>query len=126
MAGRLYGRPYELAKRAGTPVVVEEKIIARAEITRPGGVPGAPPTAAISLEEHKKVKTIIDRAGERGNCVPIDTLASEAGITEEKVNASVAFLKEDEYSTQCCPTYVCSYRAAENMLARIRRWRGEG
>ena len=125
MAGRL-GRPYGLARGTGTPIVVEEKIIARAEISRPGAVPGAPPTAAISLEEHKKVKTIIDRAGERGDCVPIDTLASEAGMPEEKVNASMAILKEDEYSTQCCPTYICSYRAAENMLSRIKRWRSGG
>ncbi len=124
MAGR--GRPYELARGAGTPVVVEEKIIARAQITRPGAVPGAPPSAAVSLDAHKKVKNIVESYAGKGMCVSIDGIAEEASLPPEEAEAHLKIMESDEFGNFCCPTHFCSHSASKNMLERIKRWRGEG
>ena len=125
MAGRL-GRPYGLARGAGTPVVVEEKIIARAEISRPGAVPGAPPSAAISLDTHKRIKRIVESYAGKGMCVSVTGIAEEASLSPEEAEAHLKVMETDEFGNFCCDTHFCSHTASSEMLKRIKRWRGEG
>ena len=123
MAGRLYGRPYGLARGAGTPVVVEEKIIARAEISRPSG---APPTAEISLDAHKRIKRIVESYAGKGMCVSVTGIAEEASLSPEEAEAHLKVMETDEFGNFCCETHFCSHSASKTMLEKIRRWRGEG
>jgi hypothetical protein len=122
MAGRL-GRPYGLALEKGTPVVVEERIIARAEISRPGAAPGAP-RAPITLDVLGKVKTFVEKAGKKGECVSVESLAMDTGISEEEANASISAMKLLEFGEKCCPTHFCSHEACSTMMSKIKRWRG--
>ena len=123
MAGRLYGRPYALAKRAGRAVVVEEKIIARAEISRPSG---APPTAEISLDAHKRIKRIVESYAGKGMCVSVAGIAEEASITPDAAEEHLKIMESDEFGNFCCDTHFCSHSASKTMLEKIRRWRGDG
>ena len=122
MAGRL-GRPYNLAKRVGRAVVVEERKIATAEISRPGGVPGAP-GAPVTLDVLGKVKNFVDRAGKKGECVSVESLAMDTGISEEEANASISAMKLLDFGEKCCPTHFCSHDACRSMMEKIHRWRG--
>ena len=122
MAGRL-GRPYGLARGTGTPIVVEEKIIARAEISRPSG---APPSAAISLDAHKRIKRIVESYAGKGMCVSVTGIAEEASLSPEEAEAHLKVMETDEFGNFCCETHFCSHSASKTMLEKIRRWRGDG
>lgn len=123
MAGRL-GRPYELAMRSGTPIVVEERKIGEAVISKTGAAPPGVPGAPITLDVLGKVKTFVDRSGEKGECVNVESLAMDVGISEEEANASIAAMAKLDYGTNCCKTFFCSADSCKNMMDRIRRWRG--
>lgn len=108
----------------GTAVIVEEKKIGEAVIARPGAVvPGGGVT--ISIDEHKRVKSEVDKAASRGMCPSIGEIATAAGLTPDTVDTHFRILQEDEYGAMCSLERFCSHNACKGMLDKIHRWRGE-
>ena len=116
MASRYLAR--RLAKKA---VVVEERKIGEAVISKPGATPM--PVVPITLDTLGKAKHVVDSYATRGECVPVDRVASEAKITPGEANASLTAMKTLEYGENCCPTHFCTHKAVETMLTKIKRWR---
>ena len=113
---------YLARKSAKKTVVVEERKIGEAVISKPGVTP-PPPVVPITLDTLGKAKHVVDSYATRGECVPVDRVASEAKITPGEANASLTAMKTLEYGENCCPTHFCTHKAVETMLTKIKRWR---
>lgn len=124
------GRSVALARRRARPVVVEERKIATATISRPG-TPGAAVTptapaavAPISLDTLKRAKGAVEAIGKTGECVQPADLAARAGISPGEAQASLQMMDELNYAAPCCKTYYCSVDAVKSMFTRMKRWQG--
>ena len=114
---------YAVSRLAKKAVVVEERKIGEAVISKPGVAPPPVPVVPITLDTLGKAKHVVDSYATRGECVPVDKVASEARITPDEANASLTAMKTLEYGENCCPTHFCTHKAVETMLTKIKRWR---
>ena len=73
-------------------VSIEKKVIGTVEIQEEEEVPPVVPTPPIIsdfIEEHRKLKRILDNYGAKGACVPRSTLEREGGIVGEQLDRHI-------------------------------------
>ena len=73
-------------------VTVEKKVIGTVEIQEEEEVPPVvPPSPIIAdfIEEHRKLKNVIDRLGKQGLCVTRSTLESEGNVSSERLGKHI-------------------------------------
>ncbi len=70
----------------------ERKVIGTVVISEEGVPPApAPPTPEIQafIDEHRKLKGILDKHGAQGACVPRSTLEREGGVVGEQLDRHI-------------------------------------
>jgi len=96
--------------------VVETKQIAKVGIQREETTPVSSDITDF-IEEHKKLKTIIDRAG--ASCITLEELMEKSGLSEERLQKHVDLFAEDDYVAQATKQAICNRRAIEEMAKRL-------
>ena len=80
-------------------VSVEKKVIGTVELKEKEEVPPVvPPSPLIAdfLEEHRKLKNIIDKYGTRGECVTRGTLESEGNVSGESLDNHIRLFENHD------------------------------
>ena len=107
-------------------VSVEKKVIGTVELKEKGvaPVPPAPPTPVITsfLDEHRKLKGIIDKHGGRGACVTRSTLEREGKVSGERLDQHIrVFEKSDAASpiTEEGEEVLCGKEAVRELKRKL-------
>jgi hypothetical protein len=84
-------------------------------------VPPAPPSPIVAsfIEEHWKLKAIIDRHGTRGECVTRGTLESEGKVTGERMNLHIQKFKEHDVFESITEDGFCGKEALKQLKTKL-------
>ena len=104
-------------------VSVEKKVIGTVEIQEEGEVPPVVPTPPIIsdfIEEHRKLKAIIDRQGTRGLCVTRGTLESEGKVTGERLDKHLDVFHDHHALEEVDGEVLCGRTALYDLKRKIK------
>ncbi len=83
--------------------IVQRVKLAEVDIKPGGPKPPKPPVPSVIkefLEEHKRLKAIIDKYGKRGMCVTRSTLEKDSGVKGERLEKHIRdFISSDVLSS---------------------------
>jgi len=106
---------------------VLEVVVGSVEVGRGGPVttptPGPAPTPATIeafIEEHRKLKEIIDRYGARGVCVTRSTLEKESGIKGERLDKHIDVFQAHSAISEVDGDILCGREALSKLKEKIK------
>jgi hypothetical protein len=112
-------------KRKKMPwISVEKKVIGTVELKEEEAPPAppAPPSPIIAsfLEEHRKLKAIIDRHGTRGECVTRGTLESEGNVSSERLGKHIDVFRAHHAVSEVDGDILCGRESLSKLKKKIR------
>lgn len=103
-------------------VSVEKKVIGTVELKEKGEVPPVvPPSPIISdfIEEHRKLKAIIDRHGKSGLCVSRSTLESEGKVEGERLDKHIKMFVDHDAASAITDEGICGREAIKELKKKL-------
>jgi len=95
----------------------------------PGPGPGPAPSVIDSfIEEHRKLKRILDNYGAKGMCVPRSVLERESGITGKRLDQHLRVFEGSDAAapiTEEGEEVICGKSAIEELKKKIKLELGE-
>lgn len=114
-----------------TWTLVRQTELAKVEISktrvtpRPPAVTPAPvvaPTVAIRefVTQHKLLKSLIQKAGEKKKCLPVDWIVRDSGLSAHDVDSHLRVFEMDRYTSKINNGVVCSVEAVGELMKALR------
>ena len=104
-------------------VSVEKKVIGTVELKEKGVPPPiVPPSPIVAsfIEEHRKLKGIIDRLGKQGLCVTRSTLESEGKVSSERLGKHIDVFRAHSAISEVDGDILCGREALSKLKDKIR------
>ncbi|GAH25227.1 unnamed protein product [marine sediment metagenome] len=106
-------------------VSVEKKVIGTVELREEGVPPVVPPVVPPSpiiasfIDEHRKLKAIIDKHGTRGECVTRGTMESEGEVMGERMDMHIQKFKEHDVFESITEEGFCGKEALKRLKTKL-------
>ena len=101
-------------------VSVEKKVIGTVELKEREEVPVPPTPIVLSfIEEHRKLKGIVDKYGTRGECVTRSTLESEGDVMGERMDMHIQKFKEHDVFESITEDGFCGKEALKRLKTKL-------
>ncbi|RLG43630.1 MAG: hypothetical protein DRN81_06140 [Thermoproteota archaeon] len=110
---------------------IVEVVIGTVEVGGPGPGPGPGPSPSVIdsfIEEHRKLKNILDRYGAQGMCVPRSVLERESGIAGKRLDQHLRVFEGSDTAatiTEEGEEVLCGKTAIEELKKKIKLELGE-
>ena len=102
----------------------ERKVIGTVVISEEGAPPRppTPPTPAVQsfIDEHRKLKAIIDRHGEKGSCITRTTLESEGKVTSEALDRHIRLFENHDALGSITEEGFCGKEALKKLKNKLK------
>lgn len=104
-------------------VTVEKKVIGTVELKEKAvSPPAVPPSPIIAdfIEEHRKLKNVIDRLGKQGLCVTRSTLESEGNVSGESLDSHIRLFENHDALGSITEEGFCGKSALIELKKRMK------
>jgi len=80
------------------------------------------PTMAIRefVTQHKLLKSLIQKAGEKRKCLPVDWIVRDSGLSAHDVDSHLRVFEMDRYTSKINNGIVCSIEAVGELMKALR------
>ncbi|RLG35333.1 hypothetical protein DRN97_00040 [Methanosarcinales archaeon] len=103
---------------------IVEVVIGTVEVeSGPGPGPGPGPSPSVIdsfIEEHRKLKNILDRYGAQGMCVPRSALERESGIKGERLDKHIEVFQAHSAISEVDGDILCGREALSKLKEKIK------
>lgn len=102
--------------------LAETKELATVEISKTVITPVAIPQVAIRefVTQHKLLKSLIQIAGEKKKCLPVDRIVRDSGLSAHDVDSHLRVFEMDRYTSKVNNGVVCSIEAVGELMKALK------